>query len=146
MADGSGIGYRGRMHFDLVDRVIERSDDRIVTLKLVTAAEEYLQDHFATFPVLPGVMMIEAMTQAARRLLETEEGPPLVLGGARGIKYGSFVKPGSGLRVEVSVLDRRDDGSVEVSARATVVSPAASETGAEVAAGGRITLRPVRVE
>ncbi len=131
------------MHFDLVDSVLERSDDRIVTIKLVTAAEEYLQDHFASFPVLPGVMMIEAMTQAARLLVE-DDGPPYVLGAVRGVKYGSFVKPGAGLRVEVSVHARHDDGSIDFKAKATVVAPAASNDG-ETAAGGRITLRPARL-
>lgn len=135
------------MHFDLVDRVIEQTTDRIVTLKLVSAAEEYLQDHFATFPVLPGVIMVEAMVQAGRRLLETREGNalPLVLGAARGIKYGSFVKPGSGLRVEVGVHRRHEDGSVELTAKATVVTPEQAEASSQVAAGGRITLRPVRI-
>ena len=52
------------MKFDLIDRVLEQSDDRIVALKHVTRAEEYLQDHFPTFPVLPGVMMVETMVQA----------------------------------------------------------------------------------
>ena len=61
------------MHFDLVDRVMELTPERIVTLKQVSMAEEYLQDHFATFPVLPGVMMLEAMVQAGRRLVESRE-------------------------------------------------------------------------
>src|SRR5262245_24732991 len=106
------------MHFDLVDAVIERSDEgggRIVTIKQVSAAEEYLQDHFPGFPVLPGVMMIEAMVQAARRLLETRAGGSetrMVLGGVRGLKYGCFVKPGEVLRVEVSVAKEPGDGSV----------------------------------
>ena len=56
------------MHFCLVDRILERSDDRIVTIKLVSNAEEYLRDHFPGFPVLPGVMMLEAMVQAGRAL------------------------------------------------------------------------------
>ncbi|MFN9973837.1 MAG: hypothetical protein ACK58T_28485 [Phycisphaerae bacterium] len=46
------------MHFSLVDRVIEQSADRIVTLKHVSSAEEYLQYHFPSYPVLPGDMMI----------------------------------------------------------------------------------------
>ena len=60
------------MRFDLVDAVLERGGERIVTVKNVTAAEEYLGDHFPGFPILPGVMMLEAMVQAARRFLEEE--------------------------------------------------------------------------
>src|SRR5262245_9060147 len=67
------------MHFDLVDRILEQPPDRIVTLKHVTSAEEYLGDHFPSFPVLPGVMMLEAMVQAGRRMLEGRAGRPLVL-------------------------------------------------------------------
>ncbi|MCA9299800.1 MAG: hypothetical protein KDA28_12075, partial [Phycisphaerales bacterium] len=56
------------MHFDLIDRVIETGTEHLVALKHVSAAEEYLQDHFPGFPVLPGVMMLETMVQAGRRL------------------------------------------------------------------------------
>lgn len=98
------------MRFDLVDTVLERTPGRIVTVKQVTAAEEYLADHFPTFPVLPGVMMIEAMVQAARRLLETERPGTgrHVLGAVRGIKYGGMVRPGDALRVEVTMLSPTD--------------------------------------
>ena len=48
-----------------VRAVLEQDERSIVTIKHVTGAEEYLQDHFAGFPVLPGVMMLEAMVQAA---------------------------------------------------------------------------------
>src|SRR5438477_3072826 len=103
------------MHFDLVDRVLEISADRIVTIKHVSAAEEYLQDHFATFPVLPGVLMLEAMVQAGRKLVETSvpggaAGLPLVLGRVRALKYGRFVKPGASLRVEVT-LEKEVEGT-----------------------------------
>ena len=92
------------MHFSLVDAVLERGADRIVTIKHVSSAEEYLQDHFPGYPVLPGVMMLEAMVQAARELEDPEgrANPPLVLGSVRGLKYGRFVPPGSTLRVEVT--------------------------------------------
>ena len=60
------------MLFDFVDDVLERDGRTIVTVKRVTAADEYLRDHFPTFPVLPGVLMLESMVQAARRLLEAE--------------------------------------------------------------------------
>lgn len=145
------------MHFDLVDAVVERTADRIVTLKHVTAAEEYLQDHFPGFPVLPGVMMLEAMVQAARRLVEpTDAAVPMVLGQVRALKYGRFVPPGSTLRVTVTVHKRESDGSVDLRGEAALLEPtvasaggasddpAASGTAGATAVSGRFVLRPAR--
>ena len=47
------------MRFRLIDDILEQDENRIVVVKNVTNAEEYLQDHFPTFPVLPGVLMLE---------------------------------------------------------------------------------------
>jgi 3-hydroxyacyl-[acyl-carrier-protein] dehydratase len=132
------------MHFCLVDAVLEQAPGRIVTVKQVSAAEEYLQDHFPTFPVLPGVMMVEAMVQAARLLAESDGlGRRLVLGSAKGIKYGAMVRPGERLRVEVTRHgEPAADGSVEFKASGTVSTP--GDAGERTAVSGRLTLRPVR--
>ncbi len=142
------------MHFDLIDAVVERTPDRIVTLKHVTAAEEYLRDHFPGFPVLPGVMMLEALVQAARRLVEAPDAPaPMVLGQVRALKYGRFVPPGSTLRITVSVHRREGDGSVDCKGEAALVEPAGPAAAAAAADGdgaggaavsGRFVLRPAR--
>ena len=95
------------MKFNLVDKIEHLSDQKIVTVKYVSLAEEYLADHFPTFPVLPGVMMLEAITQAATWLLHhrTKFAKSMaVLKEARNVKYGSFVAPGNFLRVEVEFL------------------------------------------
>src|SRR5437773_7914189 len=100
--------------FNLVDRIEHLSDDRIVAVKYVSLAEEYLADHFPTFPVLPGVMMLEAVTQAAGWLLHHRRqfGRSMaVLKEARNVKYGSFVAPGNFLRVEVDFLKDSDAGA-----------------------------------
>ncbi len=143
------------MHFDLVDRVVDLGPGRIVTVKLVSAGEEYLRDHFPEFPVLPGVLMLEAMVQAARRLVESEAGwdasaPPRVLGRVRALKYGRFVRPGDTLRVTV---ERVGDGGAgercedvrEFKGVGEVIEPDAIP-GAELptAVSGRFTLRPAR--
>jgi len=147
------------MHFSLLDTVIEAPTAdaaRIVTLKNVTSAEEYLQDHFPSFPVLPGVLMIETLVQAARRLLELRGVPGagrLVLGSARALKYGRFVRPGEGLRAEVEWLKPGapgEDGVYEFRGEGIVVcSSGAATTGAEggrqVAVAGKFTLRPLRI-
>lgn len=131
------------MHFSLIDRVTERADDRLVAIKLVSSAEEYLQDHFPTFPVLPGVMMIEALVQASRELLSGGDASQRwVLGEVKALKYGSFVKPGETLRAEVQISKRGDDGSVTLKALGTRVVPDEADA---VAVSGRIVLRPVRV-
>ncbi|MEM9296593.1 MAG: beta-hydroxyacyl-ACP dehydratase [Planctomycetota bacterium] len=101
------------MRFDLVDRVVELQDQRIVTVKAVTQAEEYLGDHFPGFPILPGVMMLEAMAQAARRLLAERHGldHALEIAEARNIRYAGMVRPGEALRVEVDLRGQEDDGA-----------------------------------
>lgn len=136
------------MHFNLIDAVVEQSADRIVTVKQVSRAEEYLQDHFPDFPVLPGVMMIESIVHAARRMLQPRcPGQRLVLGGVRALKYGSFVKPGDTLRVEVSLNKDLGEGSYEVKAEGTTLRPWATDSpaGDRVAVSGRLVLRPVRL-
>jgi 3-hydroxyacyl-[acyl-carrier-protein] dehydratase len=136
------------MHFCLLDRVLERSDDRIVTIKQVSAAEEYLQDHFPDFPVLPGVFMVEALVQAARELVNARAGQRLVLGSVKALKYGSFVRPGQSLRAEVVLLKTLEDGTCEFKGTGTVIDPACVEgSGApQSAVSGRFVLRPVRIE
>lgn len=132
------------MHFDLVDRVLEQSPDRIVTLKQVSAAEEYLQDHFPTFPVLPGVLMLEAMVQAARRLCDARGRSRMVLGQVRALKYGRFVKPGCALRVEVTLHKDHEDGTTEFKGEGVLIEPGAADA-PPTAVSGRFVLRPVRV-
>ncbi|MCA3004325.1 MAG: polyketide synthase dehydratase domain-containing protein [Planctomycetaceae bacterium] len=135
------------MHFNLVDAILEHSAERIVTIKQVSSAEEYLQDHFPGFPVLPGVMMIESMVHAARTLLG-DQGmrQRMVLGGVRALKYGRFVRPGERMRVEVTLGKRLEDGSVEFKGEATVQAAGAPAADPDaVAVSGRFTLRPARV-
>ncbi|MBL9119543.1 MAG: hypothetical protein JNL80_06500 [Phycisphaerae bacterium] len=135
------------MHFRLIDQVLERTPDRTVALKNVSAAEEYLGDHFPGFPVLPGVFMIEAMVQAARESLALRGKPRFVLGQVRALRYGSFVRPGEALRVEVHVEKELPDGSVTFKGQGTVVRPPGVEGsgGPDTAVSGRFTMRPIRI-
>ena len=97
------------MKFHLVDRIesIEPSR-RIVTTKALSLAEEYLADHFPAFPVMPGVLMIEAMVQAAAWLVRVEQDfahSVVVLRTARNVKYSYFVQPGNILRCELTAME-----------------------------------------
>ncbi|MEM9373646.1 MAG: beta-hydroxyacyl-ACP dehydratase [Planctomycetota bacterium] len=136
------------MHFSMVDRVLEQSEDRIVTVKLVSNAEEYLRDHFPGFPVLPGVMMLESMVQAGRLLADPDDDRelPLVLGGVRALKYGSFVRPGSTIRVTVTRNKPTDDDTFDLKGDVRLIEPGDDGTDeSPVACSGRFVLRPARV-
>lgn len=102
------------MKFNLIDKIEQLSDEKIVGVKHVSLAEEYLADHFPTFPVLPGVMMLEALTQAAAWLLHHRRDfacSMAVLKEARNVKYGAFVAPGNFLKVEVEILKPTEAGA-----------------------------------
>ena len=102
------------MKFNLIDKIEHLSDQRIVGVKYVSLAEEYLADHFPTFPVLPGVMMVEALTQAAAWLMHNRRGfvcSMAVMKEAKNVKYGQFVAPGNALRVEVELVKETDGGA-----------------------------------
>ncbi|MGE5608436.1 MAG: 3-hydroxyacyl-ACP dehydratase FabZ family protein [Bacillota bacterium] len=101
------------MKFNLIDKIEVLEPQRIVACKYVTLAEEYLGDHFPTFPVLPGVMMLEALTQAAGWLLHFRREfacSMAVLREARNVRYGHFVAPGNHLRIEVELLKFTEAG------------------------------------
>src|SRR4051812_21628306 len=102
------------MKFNLIDKVESITDEKIVAVKYVSLAEEYLADHFPTFPVLPGVMMLEALTQAGAWLMHRRHDfakSMCVLKEARNVKYGNFVAPGNFLRVEVELLKPTEAGA-----------------------------------
>ena len=102
------------MKFNLIDKIEQLTDERIVAVKYVSLAEEYLADHFPTFPVLPGVMMVEALTQAAAWLMHHRTNfarSMAVLKEVRNVKYGQFVAPGNALRVTVELNKTTDRGA-----------------------------------
>jgi 3-hydroxyacyl-[acyl-carrier-protein] dehydratase len=103
------------MKFHLVDR-IERLEPgkRIVTVKALSLAEEYLADHFPIFPVMPGVLMLEAMVQAAAWLVRVQQDfarSLVTLSAARNVRYASFVAPGHVLRCEVEAVQIDPDSA-----------------------------------
>ena len=111
------------MRFTLLDRVTAIEPGKSITaVKTLSLSEEYLADHFPCFPVMPGVLMLEAMTQAAAwtiRLGEDFAHSIVVLRQAKNVKYGDFVEPGKVLTVTAEVLSH-DETTTKVKASGTV--------------------------
>ena len=131
------------MRFMLIDRIIEIEPDlRITAVKTLTMAEEYLADHFPHFPVMPGVLMLEAMTQASAWLVRYNEDfshSIVVLKEAINVKYGQFLEPGQTLLVNAEILKSGEtetklkahgmvDGRIIVSARFTLMQYNVADT------------------
>ncbi|WP_283707379.1 3-hydroxyacyl-ACP dehydratase FabZ [Lactococcus cremoris] len=111
-----------RYPFLLVDRVIDIADDEITAIKNVTINEEFFQGHFPQYPVMPGVLIMEALAQAAGvlELSKPENKGKLVFyAGMDNVKYKKQVTPGDQLVLHAKFIKRRGPIAV-VEAEATV--------------------------
>ena len=98
-----------RYPFLLIDRVVEiERKQRIVALKNVSINEPFFQGHFPGFPIMPGVLMIEAMAQAGGALLLTEipdrDSKLMVFTGIERARFRKPVTPGDQVKIVVEVL------------------------------------------
>jgi 3-hydroxyacyl-[acyl-carrier-protein] dehydratase len=111
------------MRFSLIDRIVELEPGvRITAVKALTMAEEYLADHFPHFPVMPGVLMLETLTQAGAWLVRVSEDfahSIVVLKQVNNAKYAQFVEPGQTLTVTAELLSL-GDGEAKLKAYGTV--------------------------
>jgi beta-hydroxyacyl-ACP dehydratase FabZ len=126
----------------LVDRIVELEPDRIVGIKNVTANEPFFVGHFPDFPVMPGVLIVEAMAQVAGVLVLKDLGSQqkvVFLASIEQAKFRRPVVPGDQLRIEMKVGKRKSfvakmygtatvDGAIV--AEAEVMCKLAEKTGA----------------
>ena len=111
------------MRFTLIDHIVELQPGTTITaVKNLSMAEEYLADHFPGFPVMPGVLMLEAMTQAGAWLIRAGEDfahSMVVLQKVGNVRYGQFVQPGQTLTVTAEILGQ-NERETKLKARGTV--------------------------
>jgi 3-hydroxyacyl-[acyl-carrier-protein] dehydratase len=100
-----------RYPFLLVDRIIELDAQKIVGIKNVTANEPFFSGHFPDFPVMPGVLVIEAMAQTAGVLvlksIPDRHSKLVFLVSVDGARFRRPVVPGDQLRIEMNVIRRK---------------------------------------
>src|ERR1700752_955918 len=100
------------MRFTLVDRIVEMTAGKSLrAYRNLTLGEEYLADHFPSFPVLPGVLMLEALVQSAAwlgRATSDFRHSVIPLREVKTIKYGSFLEPGQTMTINVDAIGGMD--------------------------------------
>jgi len=102
-----------RYPFLLVDRVVEFADgERLVAIKNVTADEPFLRGHFPGRPIMPGVLICEALVQAGGLLASCSsnglpQGRGVVLAGFERVRFRRLVVPGDQIRLEVELVHKR---------------------------------------
>ena len=99
------------MRYQLVDRLLGLEPGRQIRMvKALTLGEEYLADHFPTFPVMPGVLMLQTLVEAGAWLLRLTDDfrhSVIVLRDARNVKYGNLMEPGRRLVLTVELAAGR---------------------------------------
>jgi 3-hydroxyacyl-[acyl-carrier-protein] dehydratase len=119
-----------RYPFLMIDRIIElEPGQRAVGEKLVTIGEPFFQGHFPEYPVMPGVLIVEALAQTgsvAALSLPDNQGKLGLFAGIDGVRFRRQVVPGDTLRLEVK-LDRMRRGVGKGAAVATVGGQVACE-------------------
>lgn len=110
------------MRFLLIDRILEyQKGESAIGSKDITMSEDFLADHFPRFPVMPGVLQLEAITQLASWLVFVSNDFKMkgTLSELKNIKFKDFVKPGDQLIIEV-VFKAMDNEGVTFDAKARV--------------------------
>ena len=128
------------MRFSLIDRITKlRPGVSLTAVKSLSVSEEYLRDHFPRFPVMPGVLMLEAMYEASAWLIRHSEDyrhAVILLKEVRNVKYADFVEPGETL-VVTSTIVKQDETLTTVKSQGLV--------GKAVAVSGTLILERIHV-
>src|SRR6185369_16827202 len=107
----------------LVDRIVELEEERIVGIKSVTHNEPFFQGHFPDFPVMPGVLIVEAMAQTAGvivlKSIPDRDRKLVLLVAVENARFRRPVVPGDELRMEMQLLKRKASVA-KMAGRATV--------------------------
>ena len=99
------------MRFLFVDEIVELAPGRSITaIKKVNEDEDYFQDHFPGFPVVPGVLLVEMMAQTAGKCLDAEKRPrgKAMLAQISAAKFRSWVQPGVTARVQAVIKSNQE--------------------------------------
>ena len=116
----------------LVDRIEELEAERVVGIKNVTANEPFFVGHFPDFPVMPGVMIVEAMAQVAGVLVLSQipdrNSKLVLLASVEEAKFRKPVRPGDQLRIEM-ILDKRKASIAKMHGTASVDGAIVAEAG-----------------
>lgn len=119
------------MRFHLIDRITEvQPGQSLRAIKNLTLGEEYLADHFPSFPVMPGVLMLQTLVEAASwllRLTEDYRHSVIALREVKNVKYGTFMEPGRQMSISVEFVERGESlatfkGKGEVEGQSTVAA------------------------
>jgi 3-hydroxyacyl-[acyl-carrier-protein] dehydratase len=136
------------MRFNLVERILEVQPKKLIrAYKNLTMGEEYLADHFPTFPVMPGVLMLQTLVETASWLLRISDEfrySVVVLREAKNVKYGTFMEPGRRMLITVELIEENGssasfkgrgeaDGATTVAARFSLVRYNLKDTNPELA-------------
>ncbi|MDA0831979.1 MAG: beta-hydroxyacyl-ACP dehydratase [Planctomycetota bacterium] len=147
------------MRFSLIDRILALENGQSITaIKQLSSAEEYLADHFPGFPIMPGVLMLEAMTQASAWLMRSTTDfrfSTVMLKQSRAVKFNSFVTPGNTLKIVAQVMEWGDryctfkcngtvNGVSTVSARLKLEQFNLADTNSELATCDERTIQMLR--